>query len=306
MEELLPLTCTKIVSSRAQVECCRFSPKGDIIAACLSDGSVRLYDIWVTSIGLEKAKLKHQFKEHKSNVWCISFSNDGLHFSSCSSDHSVIIYSLANLQVVQILHMHADTVWCCIYSPLSLLATGSQDCTVKICNPQEDYALKHTLGPFQCPVVDISFNARGNRLCTCTSGGEVTIWHVDDQSNSHPTGLHVFSDAARICKFVCLEGQDYIITSREDNSLSLLDITDGDGRDATDIVTAASTCMQPDSCNGKEEGTIVNIVTGSSKNVQTFSGHHNIVWSCCLLQSSVKTSFQLQVLVTCAGDRTIR
>ena len=285
MEEL-PLSCTRIVSSRWQVECCKFSPSGDILSACFSDGSVRLYCISVCGDSI-KAELKHHFKEHQSNAWCIAFSSDGLYLCSCSSDHNVIIYSLPTLSVAQVLKYHSDTVWCCTFSTHSMLATGSNDCTVTICN-QETGSLIHTLTKFQSAVINLSFNSDGDKLATASNDGNIIVWLNFHDQTTYPTGLLVHSNTSRVCRFIDFNDNDYVMCSSPyDHCVSILDIKEG----------ISSTRLQAVST-----GDFINDVVTQVKCIQQFNGHCNIVWSvCCLGKEPL-----IKVLVTCSGDRTIR
>ncbi len=288
--EALPLSCTKIVSSRSQVECCKFSPTGDILAACFSDGSVRLYSVSVDGDSSVKAELKHSFREHQSNVWCISFSSDGHYLSSCSSDHNTIIYSLSTLSVLHILKYHLDTVWCCHFSTQGMIATGSKDCTVKICN-QETGNLLHTLTKFKSSVIDLSFNGNGDKLCTASNDGGIVLW-LNLHQTAYPTELYITSDVSRFCKFIDFSSDNYIMClSTHDHCVNILDIKEGVGRHSKELLPT----------NSSTSGNCLDI-TSQVKCIQQFSGHCNIVWSICCLGKDYQTA----VLVTCSGDRTIR
>ena len=298
MEQLLPSFCSKVVSSRSQIECCKFSPSGDTLAACFSDGSVRLYGITLSSSsGSIAVELKHHFKEHKSNVWCMSFSSDGFYLSSCSSDKTAIIYSLSTMGVKHVLRFHSQTVWCCVFSKQSL-ATSSQDRTVNIYNHNQDTCdLIHTLKNFHSPVIDLSFNSQGDKLCTCTCNGDIEVWLINTlQSNTSPFGLLVHSNVSpRICKFITLDDTDYIVhSSDDDHSFTMLDIresieqsilTDADGG-LVSSVDRSDGCMD---------------VRSLVRCFRKFNGHCNIVWSFCCLATQTEV-----LLVTCSGDRTIR
>lgn len=290
-----PTSCLKVVSSRSQIECCKFSPSGDTLAACFNDGSVRLYTVLISPCDLVTVELKHHFKEHQSNVWYISFSKDGLYLSSCSSDHTVIIYSLSTMTVKRVLDFHSETVWSCTFSSLSMLATASQDRTVKIYD-REDFDLKHSLTNFRSPVIDVSFNTQGDKLCTCTYDGDIIVW-IDLQSAS-PIGLFVHSNASRICKFISINGSDFIIYSSDHtHSVSILDIRESIAN--SQLTTGTITSVD----GGRNEYVDVRL---STKCFQQFNGHCNIVWSfCCCLQTMDRLR-QTKVLITCSGDRTIR
>ena len=93
------LRIAKVVTSRYQVERCAFSPDGNLLAACFSDYSIRVFSVnkaventesdHAHSPGKPSAVLKCRFMEHQPNVWCIDFSSDSSLLCSCSSDMTV-------------------------------------------------------------------------------------------------------------------------------------------------------------------------------------------------------------------------
>lgn len=287
--------CTKLVSSRSQIECCKFSPSGNLLAACFSDGSVRLYTITICSATEVRAELKHHFKEHLSNVWSISFSNDGKHLASTSSDCSVIVYLITNLTVQRIYSDHCDTVWCCAFSRLSLLATGSKDCTVKLYD-QESGEMVNNISNFNSTVLDLSFNDAGDKLCTVTSNGEVIVWvNIPHHANgAPPTGLLIHSDTAvNICKFITSCNSLIACTTHPNHDVIIFDVSKCIAEDLTQ-----DTSNITEDYNYRDVRSFADI----SKRL---SGHCNIVWSFCFLHDP-RNEMQAKMLISCSGDRTIR
>ena len=290
-----PEKFTRIVSSRYQIECCAFSPSGDILAACFSNGSVRFYRISLSECGSMNAELAHHFNEHTSNAWCISFSGDGLLLSSCSSDYRVIIYSVSTFSVKHVLEIHSDIVWCCKFNSSSrhppILATGSSDCSVKVTDPVSGKVM-HTLTGFKSGVESLSFDNSGENLCTAFMDGSIIVWMDIHNSSSLPVGLLVHSEIVRLCRFISLDSNKFIlISSSHYHSLTLLDI-----RESMSLLHSEEIPL---------ENVIVRDVKSSVKRVQQFDGHCNFVWSVCCLESK-SLSKTKAVLVSCSSDKTIR
>ena len=286
---------TRIVSSRYQVEGCAFSPSGDLLAACFSDGSVRLYNIEVPHNGLElSASVKHCFREHQSNVWSVSFSPDGEILSSCSSDKSVVIYSVHSLSVINVLKIHSGVVWCCRFSVLSVLATCSNDCTVKIINPRIGEVI-HCFANFKARVESLDFSKEGTMLCTAAQDGQIRVW-TNISKGSCPVNFLVLSDkqTVRLCRFVLIEEQEFILYSSNDHSVRSLDIsrifhTQNNG-------TVLNSDVSSD-CDADGYIDMTSVVT----EMHNFRGHYNIVWETVCVKKDTS-----RLLITCSGDRTIR
>ena len=192
--ETLPSTC--IVSSRYHVECCSFSPSGELLAACFGDYSVRLLRISERGGEEEGEKnasdhahsaaiqidLEWVIREHRNSVWCVRFSPDGRLMCTCSSDNTAKLWDLKSQTLARTFEAHSATVWACCFSPVLpasregvVVATGSSDKTVKLWDAGS--------GKILCDLVDhgdavdhLSFSTCGELLCTSSRDGVVKIW----------------------------------------------------------------------------------------------------------------------------------
>lgn len=269
---------TRMVSSRRQIESLAFSSSGDYLAACFSDGSVRLYSVEHKEDSTTIMTETFTFKEHSSNVWCVSFSLDGNFLSSSSSDHRVIIYSLKPFSVYKVFSYHSGTVWCCKFCKLSamqsiqLLATASEDCTVQIVSIDSgDVYCK--LPEFEGPVECLDYNENGEILSTASRDGKICLW--TNLASPVPLCHVVYSElgAVKLCQFINSYDETILVSSQSDHSVLVFDVvhSQNDGR-----MTNMSSCLK-----------------------YQLEGHCNIVWGCCTVDPS-------NVLATCSGDRTVR
>lgn len=295
------LEFTRIVSSRHQIESLAFSQNSDLLSACFSDGSVRLYNVELTED--QKGGASHvcatqiaHFKEHTSNVWCVCFSSDGTYLSSCSSDTHTIIYSLRTLSVYKILTHHQDTVWCCKFSKLSgsdLLATSSSDYTVKLVSATTGL-VHHTLTDLQAECLD--FSEDGNILCTASKDGQVCLWtNISLSPICHL--VYNGTQSVRLCRLLLSDNINYLLfSSTTDHSVFIFDLPQFlPDKNNEKLMSVEHKEDDTDSC-----GAIPSYMLKFLK--YHLNGHCNIVWACCI----AKTTADTDLLVTCSGDRTAR
>jgi WD40 repeat protein len=266
------ISFTRIVSSRSQVECLAFSPVKDCLAACFSDGSVRLY--LLSYAHGENLIITESYccKSHTSNVWCVSFSKDGSLLSSCSSDQSLVIYTVNPFRAERTITNHSGTIWCCKFCNVStisdtLIASAGEDCSVQISSAISG-ELYVKLPLLQSPVECLDFSSDGEVLATVSKHGEVSLWtNITTEPQCHLIASDLKS---RFCRFISWDGSDkkLLVTSNiKDHSLVLF------------------------KCELSQR-------TDDSGMVFKLEGHCNIVWACCMISENH--------LVTCSSDRTIR
>ena len=190
--ETLPCTC--VVSSRYHVENCNFSRDGKLLAACFGDFTVRLLRIGEHKIVDPSLRGDHAhsgpasihidlywvIKEHKSSVWCVRFSPDGLLLCTCSSDKTAKIWNVNSQTLERSFDLHTGTVWSCCFAPAisstkSLIATGSSDQTVKVWSTESGEVV-HDLGGYGDAIDCLDFSSSGEILCTSCRNGVVKIW----------------------------------------------------------------------------------------------------------------------------------
>lgn len=217
------LNITRIFSSRYSVEKCTFSLSGRLLATCFGDFSVRVFTIEADDHAHSdiSIQLKGIIREHKSNVWCISFSPDSTLLCTCSSDKTARIWDVETLEQRFIFNAHTDTIWCCSFAPEGdFVATGSSDKTVKLWNFDHGEVL-YNLTEYEDAIDCIDFTMTKHNsmlLCTGCRDGTVKAWHIDITTPSSvgqqmsPTCLILYKSTGGVvgfCKFIHRFGDQY-------------------------------------------------------------------------------------------------
>ena len=302
LESARDLCFWNAVSSRYQVECCAFSPRENLLAACFSNGSVRLYRLhhkgrhaeggagWQDDCKAEQEfsiKLERCFSDHCSNVWCVTFSSDGELLASCSSDRTVRIYSMKTLSLSRLICYHTDTVWSCCFSSGSnsdLIASGSSDATVKIFSART-CEIVHDLAGFEDAVECVDFSPDGLKLCTACRDGRVLVWIGVGRDGTHAASFLIHTDDtkwSRLCKFSPFSNTDNIlVTSTSSHDLLVWDI-----QHIQDCATGAEQMARKHK---------------RLRPKRRLTGHCNEIWGYSFAFSEGQT-----LLISCSGDKTVR
>ena len=324
------LRFAKVATSRYQVERCTFSPDGNLLAACFSDYSVRVFNVkrprataeentesdHAHSPGRPYAALKCRLLEHQSNVWCIDFSPDSLSLCSCSSDMTVKVWDVQAERLKLNFVLHSSTVWCCSFVPHRInppmIASGSGDQTVKLWNCENGKVVRNLTGYLNA-VECLSFSHSGSSLCTGARDGTIKIWS-NLFSSCDPTCLLLYTANTwvRFCTFSWF-GEELFATGGPDNAILLWDLhnitlevsqpvvnTNYVSSPDHNVVTTGC-CLQ----SHGEQLSVTNTGAGFLLNTPKLclKGHMNTVWDCVFGRGYIQHDM---VLISCSGDRTLR
>jgi WD40 repeat protein len=164
-----------------------FSPNGQILASVSQDGTTRLWDV-------STGQISYVLQADKYHVLSLSFSPTEVNLplgkayvlATAHGDGAVRLWNVATGQQIETRFSyreasptrHAKQVFSIRFSPDGqLLATGSDDCTVKIWDADTGDCL-HTLTEHTKRVWAVRFSPDGKLLATCSGDGTIRLWDV--------------------------------------------------------------------------------------------------------------------------------
>ena len=177
----------RTVAAGVSVACETFDATGALLAACLDDGSVK---VWRVSDGVELFHLPGNERGTNS----IAFSPDGQLLAAASSDHITRVWSLASGRETAQL-FHENVVRRVTFSADgSRILTAVQDGTARIWT--RSGRPQHVLGGHDDRVNVAVFSPDDRRVLTASDNGRAFVW-----------------DAASGERLAALEGHSWAITN---------------------------------------------------------------------------------------------
>jgi WD40 repeat protein len=150
-----------------------FCPDNTHVASCGYDHNVQ---IW--KLEKEKLILVQTLKGHTSDVWSVSFNNDGELLASSSSDNMIIIWNWKEGKQMQKLGHLAD-VWSTEFSPdVQYIASGGSDNLVKIWSIKKQQLFKELKG-HEGGVRSLCFSPDGKYLASGDESRLINIWNLN-------------------------------------------------------------------------------------------------------------------------------
>ncbi|KAI4279786.1 MAG: hypothetical protein LQ337_000066 [Flavoplaca oasis] len=155
---------------RKGVAAVRFSPKGDKIASCSADATIR---IWETSTG----SLLHTLQGHLAGISTIAWSPDNRVLASGSDDKSIRLWdTVAGKQYPRQLLGHNNYIYSIAFSPKgNMIVSGSYDEAVFLWDVRSAKQMR-SLPAHSDPVGGVDFIRDGTLIVSCAGDGLIRIW----------------------------------------------------------------------------------------------------------------------------------
>lgn len=159
-------------------------PDGTVVA---SAGDDRIVQVWQAETG----QLLQGLHGHTEAILSVAFSCDGQTIASCGSDRSIRIWDSSTGQLHQVLQGHDNWVWGLAFGPQGratvddpndrrpacVLASGSDDCTIKLWDTRSGEVLQ-TLYGYTNWIWSVAYHPHGNLLASGSLDGIVRLWDV--------------------------------------------------------------------------------------------------------------------------------
>ena len=166
-----------------KILCVVYSPKGDQIASCSEDGTVRLWNS-------ETGSLQHKI-DHTDWVRCVAYSPHGNQVASASYDMLVRLFDVSTGDCRQILSGHTGWVLGVAYSPNGQqIASGSADHTVWLWDVKTGYC-SCILAGHRDKVWSVVYSPRGDHVASASEDTTVRLWSVETGDCSHVLSGHI-------------------------------------------------------------------------------------------------------------------
>ncbi|KAL8701680.1 MAG: hypothetical protein Q9224_000389, partial [Gallowayella concinna] len=155
---------------RKGVAAVRFSPKGDMIASCSADATIRT---WETSTGNHL----HTLEGHLAGISTLAWSPDNRVLASGSDDKSIRLWdAVAGKQYPRQLLGHNNYIYSIAFSPKgNMIVSGSYDEAVFLWDVRTARVMR-SLPAHSDPVGGVDFIRDGTLIVSCAGDGLIRIW----------------------------------------------------------------------------------------------------------------------------------
>ncbi|MFH4981554.1 hypothetical protein AB6A40_008263 [Gnathostoma spinigerum] len=183
-------------SLEGKVWCVQWDPKGEVLASCGDDKSVKL---WSRVKGSSNLQLSSKLSgSHSRTVRCVCFSPCGKYLASASFDAAIVIYELTDgdFEEANKLEGHESEVKCCAWSPSGqFLASCGRDKSVWFweMDEDEDFQVSSILQSHTQDVKFVKWHPSEELLVSCSYDCSIRFYRYDGEdwiTQQHISNAH--------------------------------------------------------------------------------------------------------------------
>ncbi|XP_039274232.2 U5 small nuclear ribonucleoprotein 40 kDa protein-like [Styela clava] len=204
-----------LTGHEGEICCAKFHPEGELLA---SAGYERLIFLW-TVYG--ECDNYHVIKGgHKGAIVELQFNTDGKYIFTASTDKTVGMFDSETGEKIKRMKGHDSIVNSCASSRRGdqLVASGSDDCTVKVWDVRRKGAVKSLQSTYQ--VTSVTFNDTAQQIMSGGIDNDIKVWDIRNEKSSMSlrghkdtiTGLSLSADGS------------FLLSNSMDNTLRMWDV----------------------------------------------------------------------------------
>ncbi|BES98472.1 WD domain, G-beta repeat [Nesidiocoris tenuis] len=193
---------------------CTFHPDGKYLSSAGADRQILIWNVYGECENISS------MTGHSGAVMDIQFTTDGNNIVTCGTDMTVALWDVMAGQRIKRLKGH--TAYVNAVHPTRrgqfLIASGSDDCSIKIWDPRKKGKCTNLVNPYQ--VLTVSFNDTAEQVFSSGLDNEIKIW--DLRSNGVVNRLRGHTDT--VTGMSLSTDGSYLLTNSMDNTLRIWDV----------------------------------------------------------------------------------
>lgn len=197
-----------------EIFCSRFHPDGQYIASAGYDRQIFIWSVYgeCENIGVMTG--------HTGAIMDLKFSTEGAHIFTCSTDQTLAVWDLEKGQRIKKMKGHSTFVNSCdpVRRGQLLVASGSDDCTIKVWDPRKKNQAVSMNNTYQ--VTSVAFNDTAECVLTGGIDNDIKMW--DLRTNSVVQKLRGHTDS--VTGLSLSPDGSYILSNAMDNTVRIWDI----------------------------------------------------------------------------------
>ena len=271
--------------------------KSEGLVSCQVNGALDVWDIF-------DKEIIFKFKGHKSAIWSLIETSEGLLISG-SSDKTLKIWDIINREenCISTLKGHKGTIYCIAEIEKDKIISGSEDTTLKIWNINKDkmQCILTLNEPNKSKINCLISLKQTNFILTGNDDNIIKIWNISLISGNGYVNNILEGHSCTVWCLVNFSDDEFLASGSSDNTIKIWDLInlkylyslEGHENTISSIIVLKNGLLGSSSWDNTSK--IWNLNTRSC--IYNLIGHKDIVWNILELKNGN--------FATCSNDKTI-